>query len=140
MPKDIFESTNPFKGLLGEAEKPTREKMPQSVRYQVWDKYIGSKKIEGKCYCCKLTINNRDFEVGHNKAVARGGKNNISNLRPICKRCNRSMGTKTIEQFKRKYYGKPTKVKKPARTKAKPKKKKASNVFNLPKTKFPKLL
>ena len=138
MPKDIFGGTNPFTGGLGEAEKSKRERIPQSIRYQVWDKYIGSKRIEGKCYCCKLAINNRDFEVGHNKAVAKGGKNHISNLRPICKRCNRSMGTKTIEQFKRAYYGKPVIVKKPTKTKAKPKKKKSPDVFGLPKTKIPK--
>lgn len=143
MPKNSFEVIDPFKGLLGEAQKPaksSREKIPQSIRYQVWDKYISPKKIEGKCYCCGLAINNRDFEVGHNKAVAKGGKNHISNLRPVCKHCNRSMGTQSIEQYKRKYYGKPTEVKKANKTKAKPKKKKSSNFLGLQKTKFPSLL
>lgn len=41
-----------------------------------------------------------DFQVGHNKAVAKGGNDNISNLRPICGPCNRGMGTKSIEKYR----------------------------------------
>jgi len=47
-----------------------------------------------------------DFEVGHNKPFAKGGEWNINNLRPICRTCNRSMRTMTIEEFKKKFFGK----------------------------------
>ncbi|MFC1933220.1 HNH endonuclease [Chloroflexota bacterium] len=44
--------------------------------------------------------------MGHNKDVARGGKDNITNLRPICRICNTSMGIQTIEIFKAKHFSK----------------------------------
>jgi hypothetical protein len=83
--------------------------------------YIGAHKAEGKCYVCKKTIHITDFDLGHNQAVAKGGKNKISNLRPICRTCNTSMGTMAIETFKAKYFGEtPEKPKPVKRTTAKP--------------------
>jgi 5-methylcytosine-specific restriction endonuclease McrA len=140
MPKDNLGLPNISKVILGTSERKGRGSTHKAVRDQVWDKYIGVKNIEGKCYCCGLTINYRTFEVGHNKAVAKGGKDNISNLRPICRPCNSSMGTMSIEQYKRKYYGKPSKPKKGTKTKTKPRKRKSPNVLKMPKLKFPDLL
>lgn len=91
--------------LLGK-ERRTRRKIPKGVRESVWNRYIGKDKIEGKCYVCDRTIRITNFEVGHNKAVAKGGSNRITNLRPICRKCNSSMGTMSIEVYKRKYYSK----------------------------------
>jgi len=138
MPKNPFELPSPSKEIFGEKAKPTRKKLPKDVRDQVWDRYIGATKTIGKCYCCRWRpITYRDFEVGHNKAVAKGGKDHISNLRPICKQCNRSMGTMSIERYREKHYGnKTTKRKKQRKTKSK--KKKPSSVFDLPKIKLPK--
>jgi 5-methylcytosine-specific restriction endonuclease McrA len=98
-------------------DEPRRRTIPKAVKITVWNKYIGSEKPEGKCYVCKRTIHVTDFDLGHNKAVAKGGGDNINNLRPICRTCNSSMGTMSIERFKAKYF----EVKKP--TKAKPVKK-----------------
>jgi 5-methylcytosine-specific restriction endonuclease McrA len=130
---------SPFEtSTFGIKEKPIRKKIPKAVREQVWDVYIGTAKMEGKCYCCGWrTITFREFEVGHNKAVAKGGKDNISNLRPICRKCNSSTGTMSIEQYKKKYFTKPKTSKK--KTKRKAKKKKTTSPFDvtLPKTKYP---
>ena len=132
--KDLFSGLPSFSG---EDKKTKRTPMPKAIREQVWEKYIGRTKRVGKCYCCEWRpITESDFEVGHNKAVAKGGKDNVSNLRPICKQCNRSIGTKTIEYYKKKYHGKPTKVKK--KTKAR-KKRRPTTLLDLPKVKFPKL-
>jgi len=107
------------KGIYWE-EKRERKKLPKDVRDQVWDRYIGATKTTGKCYCCRWRpITYRDFEVGHNKSKFEGGRDHINNLRPICKGCNRSMGTKSIEWYKNKYYGK----KKPKKRAVKKKKK-----------------
>jgi len=76
-------------------------KIPKAVREQVWIKYIG-KKFDSKCYIrwCKNKITVFDFHVGHNIPESRGGLTIIDNLRPICPRCNQSMGNQyTIDEW-----------------------------------------
>jgi hypothetical protein len=86
-------------------ERPRRG-IPKRVKNAVWDKYIGMDRTSGKCYACNETIIHiTDFEVGHNKAVSKGGSDHISNLRPICEPCNRSMGNSlSIEDYKQTYF------------------------------------
>lgn len=92
-----------------------RSSCPKTVKETVWRKYFRN-EMSGKCYVCGKAINFTDFEVGHNKPFTKGGKWNINNLRPICRTCNRSMGTTSIEAFKRKYFTKnPVKKKKTGR-------------------------
>ena len=79
-------------------------KVPKAVHDSTWKKYMGD-KTEGKCYCCRIeTITVFNFEVGHNKARSKGGSDDIDNLRPICKTCNTSMGTQSIESFRAKHF------------------------------------
>ncbi len=78
-------------------------KVSKTVKNTVWKKYIGNKP-EGKCYCCGVTISFFSFEAGHNKAKSKGGSNDIENLRPICKDCNASMKTQSIESFRAKHF------------------------------------
>ncbi|MBI2085655.1 MAG: HNH endonuclease [Candidatus Aenigmarchaeota archaeon] len=102
--------------------KTARKPISKDLRNTVWIKYM-RKKAEGKCYCCRIrTIHVTDFQVGHNKAVSKGGRNNISNLRPICVPCNRGMKTMTIEKYREKYFGNKNSAK-PQPTKKKLKKK-----------------
>jgi len=93
----------------GEEKRKARREIPKHIKTLVWNRYIGATKAEGKCYVCGETIHIRSFEVGHNKAVAKGGSDHPDNLRPICRGCNLAMGTMSIEAFKRKYFSKPTK-------------------------------
>jgi 5-methylcytosine-specific restriction endonuclease McrA len=101
-----------------------RRPIDKNVRHLVWTKYNKS-SLSGKCYCCKTPITYQHFHVGHNKAVAKGGKDNINNLRPICSSCNNSMRTMSIEQYKAKYFGSKKPTKKGGRKK--PGKKKTQN-------------
>jgi hypothetical protein len=79
-------------------------RIPKAVKDATWKKYMGY-KTEGKCYCCKMeTINVFNFEVGHNKARSKSGSDDIENLRPICKGCNTSMRTQSIENFRAKHF------------------------------------
>ena len=82
----------------------TRRKIPASVKQAVWAKYIGMSRAEGKCYVCKRTIHITDFELGHNRAISKGGSDKITNLRPICKSCNTAMGSMAIETYKQRYF------------------------------------
>ncbi len=87
-----------------EDDKPKRRKIDKNVRDAVWLKYMGN-KAEGKCYCCQIRyIHITDFQIGHNKAVAKGGTDHINNLRPICGPCNRGMGTISIERYKQTHF------------------------------------
>lgn len=86
--------------ILTEKRRP----IDKNTKDAVWIKYMGN-KVEGKCCCCNIrTIHITDFQVGHNKAVARGGNDNIINLRPICGPCNRGMGTMSIDKYREKYF------------------------------------
>jgi hypothetical protein len=69
-----------------------KEKIPKALREQVWLTHIG-KKYEAKCHVkwCKNKITVFDFQSGHNIPESKGGATDISNLRPICGRCNSSM-------------------------------------------------
>jgi len=78
------------------AAKPHRkETIPKALREQVWKRYIGD-KYDSKCVIswCTNRISAFDFHVGHDVPESKGGTLEISNLRPICSRCNLSMGSK----------------------------------------------
>lgn len=130
-----------FYDIGSSSENRPRKKINKNLKDSVWLKYMGN-KMEGKCYCCRIrTIHATDFEVGHNKAHAKGGSDDISNLRPICRSCNSGMGTKSIEWYREKYYSKPRKEKKgeKATKKKKSRKRRSSNPLGIPTVKIPKL-
>lgn len=112
MPSSILDTMD---SMYGKKSNNKRKSINKGLREKVWIKYMGN-RVQGKCYCCRIKpIHFTDFEVGHNKSVYSGGTNNINNLRPICRSCNREMGVKSIEWYRNKYYSKPkerTKVKK----------------------------
>lgn len=90
MPKKIYPAIDDISG-----NKHKKDTIPRALREQVWIKYIG-KKYEVPCTViwCINTISTFDFHVGHNIPESIGGSTNIENLRPICSRCNLSMGSR----------------------------------------------
>lgn len=78
-----------------------KDKIPKALREQVWLTHVG-KEYETKCTVrwCHNIITVFDFQSGHNVPESKGGVTNISNLRPICSRCNSSMNdTYTIDEW-----------------------------------------
>ena len=75
-------------------EKYKKKSIPKAIREQLWIEKIG-KKFEAKCKTtwCRNKINVFDFQAGHDIPECRGGTIEISNLQPICTRCNLSMGS-----------------------------------------------
>ncbi len=67
--------------------------IPKALREQVWVTYAG-RHFACKCLIpwCKNTMTVFDFHVGHNVPESVGGATELANLRPICARCNLSMG------------------------------------------------
>jgi 5-methylcytosine-specific restriction endonuclease McrA len=75
--------------------------IPKALREQVWIQNIG-KEFENKCLVewCQNRMNVFDFHVGHNIPESQGGTTDIKNLKPICARCNLSMGSQySIEEW-----------------------------------------
>ena len=103
--------TNPDNVFSSEFFQPTvytdksgkRKSIPSSVKKKLWIDYNG-KKYKGPCFVCKEIIDINNFEAGHVIPTSKGGSDNISNLRPICKSCNRSMGDMNLNEFKIRYH------------------------------------
>ncbi len=94
-PLDVFEGE--------EREEYKRKSIPKSVKNKLWHRFFGG-RFKGECPICSNSIQRDNFEAGHIIAVAEGGDNNIDNLKPLCKNCNRSMGSENLEDFKRRYH------------------------------------
>ena len=91
-----------------EKERKSKKKtqIPRALREQVWLQNIGH-RFEHKCLVewCHNIINAFDFHVGHNIPESKGGSTALKNLKPICARCNLSMGNKySITEWNRKGY------------------------------------
>ncbi len=113
-----------FGPLWEDEEKPKRGKrrtISKDLRAEVWKLHIGISKAEGPCYACGRTIHITEFDVGHNIAKSKGGTDNVKNLRPICRQCNRGMATMSIETYKKKLKGPATRKKKTGGTTARKK-------------------
>ncbi len=79
-------------------EKRYRQRIPQTVRNIVWRRHAVRNTV--KCWCCRTEeITQGNFDCGHIEADSRGGEPDIANLRPICRLCNTSMGTKNMQEF-----------------------------------------
>ncbi len=81
---------------------PPRRKqpIPTLLKDNVWNTYIGPSKGIGKCKCCQQNeIFKNSFHCGHIVAESKGGATTIGNLRPVCGRCNQSMGTKNMIDY-----------------------------------------
>ena len=71
-----------------------KKPIPKAIREQLWIQKVG-RKFETKCKTtwCRNKINVFDFQAGHDVPECKGGSIEISNLQPICSRCNLSMGS-----------------------------------------------
>jgi hypothetical protein len=77
-------------------------KVPAALREQVWLLWCGDRVFKHKCIVtwCENMMTPFAFEVGHNVPESWGGSTDVNNLRPICAKCNRSMGDDfTIDSF-----------------------------------------
>jgi 5-methylcytosine-specific restriction endonuclease McrA len=74
-------------------KKYRKANIPKALREQVWLQTFG-KIYEHSCHIewCNNIINVFDFHVGHDIPESKGGTLTIDNLKPICARCNLSMG------------------------------------------------
>jgi hypothetical protein len=86
--------------------KHTKKKISKQTRVRCWNTYIGEDVGRAKCICCQSTmITTFTFECGHVVAQSQGGGNELSNLRPICRECNGSMGTQNMKEYAKEEFG-----------------------------------
>ena len=78
---------------INNIKKYRKANIPKALREQVWLETFG-KMYEHSCHIewCSNIINVFDFHVGHDIPESKGGTLTIDNLKPICARCNLSMG------------------------------------------------
>ena len=71
-----------------------KKNIPKALKEQVWIHNFG-KVFQHPCYInwCSNTINVFNYHVGHNIPESKGGKLCLNNLKPLCSRCNYSMGS-----------------------------------------------
>lgn len=80
------------------SSKKIIKKLSLILRTQVWNRYIGLEKGLLKCpYCITHNISQLDFECGHIISRENNGSDDLSNLRPICNKCNKSLGKETLD-------------------------------------------
>jgi hypothetical protein len=89
-----------------------RKTIPKALRDKVWDQYIGKHKGIGQCYVCNDDLDSKSFQCGHIVAVSKGGEDVLENLRPVCSRCNQSVSTMNMDDFKKSYMPASTQVEK----------------------------
>ena len=84
--------------VMIEKPKPKRSNIAQPVREQVWREQFKD-KIDGECWCCNKPISFTSFYAGHIVSDNKGGLSIASNLLPVCRSCNLSMGTANLYDF-----------------------------------------
>jgi hypothetical protein len=73
----------------------------KQIRDSVWDTYIGANEGKGSCYCNDdHIIDSKHFECGHVVSRHNGGADSVENLRPVCEKCNKYMGTMDMNEYK----------------------------------------
>lgn len=86
--------------IIDPKEGTKRKTIPSSIKPQIWETYISKKDRIGKCFCCRTKdIYSDDYEAGHVISDKDGGKWEIKNLRPVCSKCNKSMGKENMYKF-----------------------------------------
>jgi len=90
-----------FKNISTKKPNGKKQKIPAAIREAVWIKSCG-RVFEHKCFTswCPNTITVFDFQCGHNIPESKGGTIAVTNLYPLCARCNLSMGDRyTIDEW-----------------------------------------
>ena len=107
MSTETNKTNKSIKPTKKEEHKNTYKKksIPKSLKKKVWDKWIGPNIGRTKCLCCKHEeVRQIEFHCGHIIAEVNGGETNVENLRPICAQCNLSMGSMSMDEFRKTYF------------------------------------
>jgi len=96
-----FSSTSGISKTSSGKGNHVRKAITKRTRNEVWVKYCGEMDY-GKCYVCEKQVYryNKGWDCSHVVADAKGGFPVLENLRVCCPKCNRSMGTMNLYEYK----------------------------------------
>jgi hypothetical protein len=85
-----------------------QNRLGAQTRHKCWRAWYSripesEKSPEGDvlCPCCEINpINQGCFETGHIVSFKNGGSDELTNLRPVCSTCNKSMGIMNMDEYK----------------------------------------
>lgn len=77
-----------------------KKQIPAPTKRAVLRRYVKDLN-NAKCYVCSVSVYPTDFEFGHIIAEACGGTIHVDNLRPICAKCNKSMGKRNLDEYRK---------------------------------------
>jgi hypothetical protein len=90
---------------VGARAPPSARTLPKAVRMAVWRRWVGEDRAVSACFACGAAILlAREWEAGHVVAKRAGGSDAVDNLRPVCATCNRSMGTRSMTEFRAQFF------------------------------------
>jgi 5-methylcytosine-specific restriction endonuclease McrA len=81
-----------------------RKKISEKLKLKVWEKeYEDDSDEEQECpvWGCKNKITIKTCEMGHKLSRYNNGKEDLSNLRPICSQCNLKMSDKNWNEYEK---------------------------------------
>lgn len=97
-PEIVEEKKKEKEKMKEKVKKPRKKPVPKSLRDKIWEKHFGT-SMEGVCLCGGILSYNKNYECGHIISEANQGLTIETNLHPVCRTCNRSMGTKNMNEF-----------------------------------------
>ena len=101
----VIEETSGVQLTKKRAPSKKRKQIPKQKRDESWKRWIGNEFGESRCYCCRVEkIKMNHFECGHVQSDANGGSVLVENLRPICKKCNQTMGKTHMRDYIAEHY------------------------------------
>ncbi len=87
------------------AETYRKRPINPHVKRETWNWWWGVQEERALCWCClKRPISKSSFHAGHVVAQVKGGTTSPDNLRPICGKCNISMGVENMVLYCRRMF------------------------------------
>lgn len=90
----LWNKNNPYKrSMISHRRKAKKLLVGGNITAREWEDLLI--KYNYTCLCCKRS--NIKLELDHAIPLVKGGLNAIENAQPLCRSCNASKGTKTID-------------------------------------------